>query len=56
MNINLGIFHSLQRDSLSLLNHWLQFTPSYEHFIEQSNERVLALKKLEFSHNALILS
>jgi hypothetical protein len=55
MYINLGIFHSLQRDSLSLLNHRLQFTPSYEHFIEQSNEWVLGLKKLEFSHNTLIL-
>jgi hypothetical protein len=56
VNEDLGLLDGLQRDRLPLLHDRLQLSPGNEHLVEESEQRVLALEKLEFSHYTLVLS
>jgi hypothetical protein len=56
VNEYLGLLDGLQRHGLPLLHDRLQLSPRDEHLVEESKQRILALQKLEFSHNTLVLS
>jgi len=56
VNEYLGLLDGLQRHGLPLLHDRLQLSPRDKHLVEESKQRILALQKLKFSYNTLVLS